>query len=453
MTNTSTTQKNDPYPIKTAQIRPSTITVPGSKSYSHRMAIAASLASGTSKIHNLLKSEDLDYTLSALKQLGVRISRDNHTTTITGMNQNGRIRFNDAPPTPPPPTESLESPESPASLYIGNSGTTMRLITAVAALSPVTYRIHGTPRMHERPIGELLDALNQLGVHAVSTQNNNCPPVEITGPLTTGGAVDLDCSVSSQYLSALLLIAPCLKNGLEINLTKGLVSKPYVDMTIDVMNRFGINVHQKTDYFRVPGNQTYRPGTYTVEPDASQAGYFWAAAAITGVPVTVTGISTHSRQGDVKFVKVLGDMGCRIDDTPNGIAVSRDREQPLKAVTIDMQDMPDLVPTLAVAAAFAKGKTTIKNVAHLAAKESDRLSATKNELTKMGISATKTKDGLTITGGTPKGAIIETYDDHRIAMSFALAGLLVPGVTIANPKCVEKSFPGFWDVFEGLYNQ
>ena len=454
MTNTSTTQKNDPYPIKTAKIRPSTITVPGSKSYSHRMAIAASLASGTSEIHNLLKSEDLDHTLSALKQLGVRISRDNHTTTITGMNQNGRIRFNDAPPTPPPPTESLESPESPASLYIGNSGTTMRLITAVAALSPVTYRIHGTPRMHERPIGELLDALNQLGVNAASIHNNNCPPVEITGPLTTGGAVDLDCSVSSQYLSALLLIAPCLKNGLEINLIKGLVSKPYVEMTIDIMNRFGINVHKKGDnYFRVPDHQTYKAGSHTVEPDCSQAGYFWAAAAITGVPVTVSGISRHSRQGDVRFVHVLQDMGCSIDDTNTGITVSRPADHPLKAVAVDMQDMPDLVPTLAVVAAFAKGKTTIKNVAHLAAKESDRLSATVNELTKMGISATKTKDGLAITGGTPKGTIIETYDDHRIAMSFALAGLLVPDMAIANPKCVEKSFPEFWDVFEGLYDQ
>ena len=437
---------NPVYPVKTAKIRPSTISVPGSKSYSHRIAIAASLASGTSEIHNMLKSEDTTHTLSALEQLGAQIQQNNQKTTITGMFQSDAA--------PPPATGS--EPE-PIPIYTGNSGTTMRLITAVAALCPGTYHLYGTERMHERPIGELLDALGQLSVKAVSVNNNNCPPVEITGPLSTGGIVDLDCSVSSQYLSALLLIAPHLKTGLEINITKGLVSKPYVEMTIDVLNRFGIEAHRKgNSYFRVPGRQNYTPGTYIVEPDCSQAGYFWAAGAITGTPVTVSDISKHSRQGDINFIRVLKDMGCKIEETDNGITVSREdigdgAKKPLTAVTVDMQDMPDLVPTLAVVAAFARGKTVIKNVAHLAAKESDRLAAVVTELTKMGISAKRTKDGLAITGGTPKGAVIETYNDHRIAMSFALTGLVVPDVTIANPGCVEKSFPAFWDVFEGLY--
>ena len=425
-------------PVQTAPIRNAVIRVPGSKSYSHRMVIAAALAAGTSHIENILKSEDLEHTLSALETLGAAISAQGRATTITGMDRNGRILLN---PSPPP-------------IYIGNSGTTMRLMTAVAALGEGTCRLHGTDRMHERPIGELLDALRQLSVGAVSVNNNGCPPVEITGPLTRGGIVNLDCSVSSQYLSALLLIAPCLKTGLEINITGSLVSRPYVEMTIDVMNRFGVEVHRKGDgYFRVPGNQTYHPGSYTVEPDCSQAGYFWAAGAITGVPVTVSGISTHTRQGDVGFVQVLKSMGCIVRDTPDGITVHRDANRRLAAISVDMQDMPDLVPTLSVVAAFARGKTVIKNVAHLAAKESDRLAAVESELTKMGISAKRTKDGIAITGGTPHGADIETYDDHRIAMSFAIAGLFVPGIRIADPACVEKSFPEFWEVLEDLYDQ
>ena len=425
-------------PIQTAPIRKATIRVPGSKSYSHRMAVAAALAAGTSQIGNLLKSEDLEYTLEALETLGAAVSHQGTTTTLTGLDRNGRILLN---PAPPP-------------VYIGNSGTTMRLMTAVAALGEGTCRLYGTDRMHERPIGELLHALRQLSIHAVSVNKDNCPPVEVRGPLTTGGIVDLDCSVSSQYLSALLLIAPCLKNGLEINITNTLVSKPYVEMTIDVMNRFGIEVHRKSDrYFRVPGGQIYRPGAYTVEPDCSQAGYFWAAGAVTGIPVTVSGISVHTRQGDVGFVKVLESMGCIVEDGPDGITVYRDPNRSLHGISVDMQDMPDLVPTLSVVAAFARGKTVIKNVAHLAAKESDRLAAVETELTKMGISAKRTKDGIAITGGTPHGADIETYDDHRIAMSFAIAGLAVPGIRIADPACVEKSFPEFWEVLEDLYDQ
>lgn len=406
-----------------------TVNVPGSKSYSHRIAIAAALADGTSTISNFLESEDTGHTLSALEQLGTVIRKTGDRIEITGGNE----RF-----------ESCSKP-----VFIGNSGTTMRLLTAAAALGKGTCRLYGTDRMHERPIGELLHALVQLGVSAVSINGNGCPPVEIQGGTLTGGPVDLDCGISSQYLSAILLIAPCTVKGIEINVTRGPVSRPYVDMTVDIMNRFGIDLHRNGHaWFNIPGKQIYRSGSYKVEPDCSQAGYFWAAGAVTGAEVKVSGITQDSRQGDVRFVELLRAMGCRVSHAPDGISV---KGGALTAIDADMGDMPDLVPTLAVVAAFARGVTVIRNVAHLAVKESDRLAAVSNELSRMGIEAGKTDDGLRITGGTPHGAVIETYNDHRIAMCFAVAGLVVPGIFIRDPGCVEKSFPNYWDVLEELY--
>ncbi len=416
--------------IRTGKIKGGTIAVPGSKSYSHRMAIAAGLADGKSVIYNLLDSEDTRYTLSALEQLGVFIEKSGGQVVIRG--RAGRFAAADKP------------------VYLGNSGTSMRLLTALAALGEGRYVFSGTERMHERPIGELLDALQQLGIHAVSANQNDCPPVEIVGGAIEGDTVSIDCSVSSQYLSALLLMAPCTENGMTIHVDHGPVSKPYVDMTVDIMEQFGIRLDRNgyTD-FRIPGGQLYRSGSYTVEPDCSQAGYFWAAGAVTGAPVTVSGVSKDCRQGDVRLAEILNAMGCRVFYCDDGIAVTGpDR---LSAIDADMGDMPDLVPTLAVVAAFAEGETVIGNVAHLAEKESDRLSAVVNELKKMGVDAAKTEDGIRIRGGKPHGATIATYDDHRIAMSFAVAGLVVPDIIIENERCVEKSFPDFWDVFERLY--
>jgi 3-phosphoshikimate 1-carboxyvinyltransferase len=326
----------------------------------------------------------------------------------------------------------------------------MRLLSALAALSPRRLILSGTERMAERPIQELIDSLQQLGVQVRTVKGNGCPPVEVVGGPLEGGAVNIDCRTSSQYLSALLLIAPCTAKGIEITVTAGPVSKPYVDMTIGVMNNFGITVGRE-DYsrFLVAGRQPYRAGVYTVEPDASQAGYFWAAAAVCGIRVKVTGIAPDSSQGDVKFTRVLAGMGCEVIKEPDGILVAGGR---LQAAEIDMEDMPDMVPTLAVVAAFAEGTTVIKNVAHLKVKESDRLSAVVNELVKMGIQARCSENELVVAGGRPHGAEIETYGDHRMAMSFAVAGLVTPGLFIRNESCVEKSFPEFWKVFEGLYN-
>jgi 3-phosphoshikimate 1-carboxyvinyltransferase len=244
-------------------------------------------------------------------------------------------------------------------------------------------------------------------------------------------------------------MAPCTENGLDIAISGGLVSKPYVDLTIDIMRQFGVDVQRNAyESFTVKGHQNYKSGSFEVESDCSQAGYFWAAAAVTGSGIKVKGITRKTRQGDLRFTEILERMGCEIVDYKDGIRV---KGGSLSGVEVDMSDMPDMVPTLAVIAAFAKGTTVIKNVAHLKDKESDRLGSVAVELKKMGIDAKEDDNGLIIKGGKPHGAEIETYDDHRMAMSFSLAGLKVPGVVIKNERCVDKSFPNYWDVFEKLY--
>ncbi|MGD8252604.1 MAG: 3-phosphoshikimate 1-carboxyvinyltransferase, partial [Desulfobacterales bacterium] len=334
---------------------------------------------------------------------------------------------------------------------LGNSGTSMRLLLTVGAVGAGTYRFTGTRRMQERPVTALIEGLTQLGVPVRSINGDGCPPVEVTAGHLKGGRVSIDCSVSSQYLSSLLLVAPTTEQGMVIDVAKGPVSKPYIDMTLDIMEKMGITF-QRTGYhhFVVSGGQAYRAGRYRVEPDASQASYFWAAGAITGKRVAVADLSRRTRQGDIRLLEVFETMGCRVEeDSDGGIALTGGE---LRGVDVDMGDMPDMVPTLAVVAAFAGGKTRIANVGHLRAKESDRLDAVATQLTRLGIEVSATDDSIAITGGRPKGALIDTYDDHRIAMAFGVAGLRVPGIVIRNENCVGKSFPRFWDVFGELYS-
>jgi 3-phosphoshikimate 1-carboxyvinyltransferase len=405
------------------------VMVPGSKSYTHRILIAAALSDGICTIDNGLKSQDTLLTLGALQQMGIGIDVTDDRFVVHGAKG------------------AFKPCRDP--IYLGNSGTSMRLLTAVAALGKESYTLTGTQRMGERPIRDLLDGLAQIGVKVRSVNDNGCPPVEVKGDNIAGGSLDLECGVSSQFLSALLLIAPCTKKGIQVTVTQGPVSRPYVDMTVDVMEEFGIQVHRDGyNRFEVSGGQTYRAGSYVVEPDCSQAGYFWAAAAISGATIKVKGITRKTRQGDVRFTELLEKMGCDILYEKDGIAVSGN---PLSAITADMADMPDMVPTLAVVASFAEGTTVIQNVAHLKAKESDRLGSVVQELSKMGIRASCSHTGMVITGGRPHGSEVDTYGDHRMAMSFSLAGLKVPGVIIKDEMCVEKSFPNFWDVFQGLY--
>jgi len=423
--------------IKTGPVQDTRISLPGSKSYTHRYLIAAALSRGPCRITNWLDSEDTRHTLDALTQMGAAAAESEDFIDIAGIGGD---------------FDSVETP-----IDLGNSGTSMRLLAGICALGQGPYVLTGSERMKERPIDHLLNALSEIGVEAVSLNGNGCPPIRIRGGCISGSQVAIDCSVSSQYLSSLLLLAPLTENGLSIHVAKGPVSKPYIDMSVDVLNRFGIEV-KRQDYnsFNIAGGQHYRPGSYTVEPDASQASYFWAAAAITGASVQVNNIFPTSLQGDVRFARVLEQMGCRVEESPSGITVTGPglgilSPAALVGIDVDMSDMPDLVPTLAVVAAFAEGETLIRNVGHLRAKESDRLGAVQNELSRMKIDVRISGDSLIISGGTPQGAEIETYNDHRMAMSFAVAGLCTPGLAIKNKACVAKSFPGFWDVFDRLY--
>ncbi len=406
-----------------------TVQVPGSKSYTHRLLIAAALSDGRCHVSNPLRSEDTLLTRKALQQMGIRIEDWGSDMKVQGAK--GKL----APCTDP--------------IDLGNSGTSMRLLSGLSILGQGDYLFTGSPRMCERPMQALIDSLQQLGIDARSVNGTGCPPIIIPGGQPTGSKTAIDCSTSSQYLSALLLTAPCLARGLAIDVTRGPVSQPYIDMTIHIVRLFGIELKQDGyTRFEVPGGQTYRAGNHAVEPDGSQAGYFWAAGAITGATVKVSGVTPASSQGDVGLANVFGRMGCRVDHEPDGTAVTGGD---LQAIDIDMGDMPDMVPTLAVVAAFARGTTVIRNVAHLRAKESDRLAAVSQELAKMGIETYCGEDELHIMGGRPHGAPIETYNDHRIAMCFAVAGLKVSGVVITDETCVGKSFPNYWEVFKTLY--
>jgi 3-phosphoshikimate 1-carboxyvinyltransferase len=403
------------------------LTLPGSKSYTHRALMAAALAAGDSVLTNALAAEDTELTARALAQLGAGIDWQGTTVRVTG--RAGRWR---------PVAEPI---------YLGNSGTSMRFLTALVALGEGEYLLTGTERLCRRPLGELLTALGKIGVRTVCQKDDGCPPVRVTGGLT-GGQTNLSGGTSSQYLSALLFIGPLAPQGLEIQVTDELVSRPYVDLTLEVLGDFGISYYREGyRSFRLPGGQGYEPRDYEIEADASSASYFWAAAALTGGRVTITNLNLSSSQGDAAFPMVLERLGCAIESTPAGLTV---QGGPLQGVEVNMAAMPDLVPTLAVLAAFAQGDTVITGVAHLRHKESDRLAAVAAELGKMGIEARETDDGLVIRGGTPRGAVIHTYDDHRIAMSFAVAGLKAAGLRIADPDCVAKSFPDFWEFFARL---
>ena len=393
------------------------------------MLIAAALSDGVCGLKNCLKSEETLLTQETLMKLGIRI--DDLKGAIEVHGSKGKF-------------QSFTEP-----IYLGNSGTSMRLLTPLVSLGTGTYTLVGSERMHQRPIQDLLDSMNQMGIPAYSVKGNGCPLIEISAHRVRGGTIQLNCKMSSQYLSALLLIAPFSENTLEIQITEGPVSKPYIDMTVDVMGQFDVGVYSDGyDRFTVEGGQIYRSGKYSVEPDSSQAGYFWSAAAITGSTVKVMGLKDDSRQGDVHFAEILGRMGCVLQKEDSGIAVTGGH---LSGVEVDMEDMPDMVPTLAIVAAFAEGTTVIKNVAHLKAKECDRIDAVIRELAKLGVEAEWTSTDLVIKGGWSHGAEIDTYNDHRIAMSFAVAGLKIPGIAIRDESCVEKSFPEFWKVFKRMY--
>ncbi len=409
-----------------------TIAVPGSKSLTQRALIAAALANGHSRLLGPLNSEDTDYTSTALGQMGITVHKDKDEWQVAG--NGGKIA-----------TPGSE-------IYLGNNGTATRFLTSVAALGHGLFTIDGEERMRERPIGPLMAALKGWGVDIRSVAGTACPPLIINSHGLQGGETILPEGKSSQYLSSLLLVAPYAAQPAILQVQGEVLSKPYVAMTLSVMADFGIEVdcNQDLSRFIIPQG-CYRAMDYEIEGDASNASYFWAAAAITAGRVTVSNVPVPSLQGDAGLVPLLARMGCNISRDGGGITV-QGRER-LEGITVDMGDMPDVVPTLAVVAAFAHGKTVINNIAHLRIKECDRLSAVVTELTRMGARVEEQQDSMIIHGDGGAGlhgAVIDTYKDHRMAMSFAVAGLKVAGVQISDEGCVAKSFPDFWERFSLL---
>ena len=414
--------------IKTIDNLDASVSIPGSKSITHRYLIMAALAEGRSWLGNGLWCDDTRYTATALERLGAQIRHSPKAIEVIGT---GGV---------------LNCPSEP--IYLENAGTSMRLLTAVACLGRGSCVLVGNERLHTRPMQELLEALQPLGGVVESLQEKGYPPVRIRGSGLKGGSTMVNASRSSQFVSAILLVAPYATKPVEIAV-QGLVSKPYVDVTLDGMSKFGVNAcWLDKNNLRVKAPGRYLAGSYHVEGDCSSASYFWAAAAISRGKVLTRNILHETRQGDLAFLDILCQMGCRAEWHDHGVTLYGGK---LRSVEVDMKDMPDMVPTLAVTAAFAQGTTVISNVGHLRIKESDRLRAIAEELEKMNVQVKEEEDRLAIRGGTPRGALIACHNDHRIAMSFAVAGLVAEGVCIDDELCVNKSFPQFWETFEQLY--
>ncbi len=407
-----------------------TVNVPGSKSLSNRALLLAALAKGTTILTNLLDSDDIRYMLGALEQLGVqyRLSQNNTVCEVEGL---GDV-FTQSPA---------------AELFLGNAGTAMRPLCAVLAVSPVTSILTGEPRMKERPIGDLVDALNDIHADISYLDEPGYPALEIKGQRLKGGDMSVDGSVSSQFLTALLMAAPLLTTDSTIAIKGELVSKPYIDITLDIMKKFGVEVtHDQYQIFTIKGNQSYTsPGEYMVEGDASSASYFLAAGAIKGGRVTVTGVGSDSIQGDVKFAEVLKAMGAQVEYTSGSITVTG---APLKAVQMDMNHIPDAAMTIATTALFAEGTTVMTNIYNWRVKETDRLAAMATELRKVGAVVEEGHDYIKVTPPEQlQHAQIDTYNDHRVAMCFSLVALSDTPVTINDPGCTAKTFPDYFTRF------
>ena len=408
------------------------INLPGSKSMSNRALLLAALARGTTEVRNLLRSDDTSHMINALRTLGAGIapSADGTRCVVTGLG--GAF----------PPGE--------ATLFLGNSGTTMRSLCAAICAGNGEYTLTGEPRMLDRPIGDLVDALRQVGARIEYAGSEGCPPLNISARGLTGGNVRIRGNVSSQYLTGMLMAAPMSLAPLTIEVVGELVSKPYIDMTLDVMRRFGVEVERGGyEWFGLPGGQRYEsPGGILVEGDASSATYFLSAAAIGGGSVRVNGVGGDSIQGDIAHADALRQMGAAVSRGPDWIEVSRGD---LIGIDADLNHMPDAAMTVAVTALFAKGATTIRNIRNWRVKETDRLSAMATELRKVGADVIEGEDYIRITPPARiRPAEIDTYDDHRIAMCFSLAALGGAPITINDPDTVSKTFPDYFERLRGI---
>jgi 3-phosphoshikimate 1-carboxyvinyltransferase len=406
------------------------IRVPGSKSHTNRAFVCAVLADGTSTLEGVLHSADTESMVGALRDLGFQVDVDWDAARAVVRGWGGVI------------------PAAGARIDARDAGTVMRFLTAVVALGKGAFVMDGSPRMRERPIGDLIQALRALGVEARSVERAGYPPIEVLADGLAGGTVSVAAGVSSQYVSALLLASPCARSPVTLELTGSVVSAPFIELTVRVMSAFGAEVERPTESsIRVNAPGKYAPLEHEIEGDATAASYFWSAAAVTGGCVTVQNVGTASLQGDAAFPDVLERMGCRVTRAENAITV--EGPEHLRGGTFDLNEMPDTAQTLAVVALFAEGPTEIVNVANLRVKECDRIAALAAELPKLGAAVEERASGLVIrppAGGRSglRGASIATYDDHRMAMSFAVAGLAIEGVVIENPRCIDKTYPGFF---------
>ncbi len=408
------------------------ITLPGSKSLSNRILLLAALCDGKTVVDNLLDSDDIRHMLTALDAMGVKVELNEDKTSATVYGQAGKF----------------ETPTEP--LFLGNAGTAYRPLSAVLATTPGRFELIGEPRMEERPIGHLVDALHSLDADITYLKQNDYPPLNINGKKLKGGKVEIDGSISSQFLTALLMAAPLFSDDTEITIKGELVSKPYIDITLGVMEKFGIQV-QNNNYqsFTVIGNQTYQsPGRIMVEGDASSASYFVAAAAIRGGTIRINGVGRASVQGDIDFAKVMEQVGAQIEWLDDALIVSKGT---LTGVDIDANAIPDAAMTLATVALFAEGDTAIRNIYNWRVKETDRLFAMATELRKLGAEVVEGEDYIEISPPTEiKLAEIDTYNDHRIAMCFSMVAVGGFDVIINDPKCTYKTFPTYFETLASV---
>jgi 3-phosphoshikimate 1-carboxyvinyltransferase len=418
--------------IKTRSHIRSVVRITGSKSITHRALIAAGLADGKSLIEDFLTCEDTLYTVNALRDMGIKISIDGSDISVFGTGGN------------------FQTVSEKKELFLGNSGTSYRLLLSLAALGRREYIFMCTSRMCQRPVGDLVNALCDLGVEISFLQKQGYPPVSVKGNGIHGGKIKIPGNISSQYISSILLSSPYAEKEVEIEVTGKLVSRPYIDLTLDVMRTFGIHVdHEDYRYFRIGVGKKYRPCRLSIDGDVSAASYFWGAAAVTGGTVITENIHPYTtRQGDIALLDVLEEMGCHVKKEDDRVVV---QGRTLSGIEADMGAMPDMVPTLAAISLFAEGKTIIRNVSHLRYKESDRLRDTAHEWRSLGGRVDELEDGLVIYGGQKlTGTEVDPHNDHRLAMSLAIIGLNTDGVRIRDERCVDKSFPSFWKLWDTL---
>ena len=424
---------------KTVEIRPrsaikAVVHVPGSKSLTNRALVSAALAQGKTVVEDVLIADDTMRMLEALEKLSFELHADEPSRKVTVNGSGGHV------------------PAASGDIYAHQAGTVMRFLTALVALGKGPYRLDGDERMRERPIGPLVDALRSLGAAIEYEDKDGFPPLIVKGGIK-GGQATVEASISSQFVSALLLIGPTLKKGLKLKLQGHVTSRPFIEMTLRLMRSFGADaswadestLNVKPKKYSAPSG-----GRYAVEGDATAASYFWAAAVITGGEATVDNVPADGLQGDAAFADILASMGAHVTKDKRGITVSSGGA--FNGITVDMNDIPDVVQPLAVTALFAKGRTRIENVGNLRVKETDRLYALETELKRLGAHVSTGPDWIEIDPAKSKlkGTQLRTYDDHRMAMSLALVGLRIPGVSIENPACVSKTFPDFFQVLERL---